>query len=109
MLSWRQEESLRTRDNTRAVAEGLENSAGFITSAAAIMVAVFIAFSLATVVVVKAMGVAIAIAVTLDATLARVLIVPSTMRLLGHLSSWAPAPIARAFAGWRAQHPENLQ
>ena len=108
MLSRMQEEWLRTGDNTRAVAEGLEKSAGLITSAAAIMVAVFVAFSLATVVVVKAMGVAMAIAVTLDATLVRVLIVPSTMRLLGHLNWWAPAPVSRAFAGWRARHPENL-
>ena len=40
--------------------------------------------------------------------LVRVLIVPSTMRLLGHLNWWAPAPVSRAFAGWRARHPENL-
>jgi uncharacterized membrane protein YdfJ with MMPL/SSD domain len=105
MLSRMHEEWLRTADNTRAVAEGLEKSAGLITSAAAIMVAVFVAFSLATVVVVKAMGVAMAIAVTLDATLVRVLIVPASMRLLGHLNWWAPAPVARAFARWWARHP----
>ena len=105
MLSRMQEEWLRTGDNTRSVAEGLEKSAGLITSAAAIMVAVFIAFSLATVVIVKAMGVAMAIAVALDATLVRVLIVPATMRLFGDLNWWAPAPIARAFATRRARHP----
>jgi len=44
----------------------------------------------------------------LDATLGRVLIVPSTMRLLGHLNWWAPPPIAWALAGWRARHPEDL-
>jgi uncharacterized membrane protein YdfJ with MMPL/SSD domain len=104
MLSRMHEEWLRTGDNTQAVAAGLEKSAGLITSAAAIMVAVFIAFSLATVVVVKAMGVAMAIAVTLDATLVRVLIVPASMRLLGHLNWWAPAPVSRAFARWRVRH-----
>jgi putative drug exporter of the RND superfamily len=104
MLSRMHEEWLRTGDNTRSVAEGLEKSAGLITSAAAIMVAVFIAFSLATVVLVKAMGVAMAIAVTIDATLVRILIVPASMRLLGHLNWWAPAPVARAFARWRARH-----
>ncbi|MGO8971715.1 MAG: MMPL family transporter [Myxococcaceae bacterium] len=108
MLSRMHEEWLRSGDNTRAVAEGLEQSAGLITSAASIMVAVFLAFSLAAVVVVKAMGLAMAIAVTLDATLVRCLIVPSTMRLLGHLNWWAPTPVARAFAGWRARHPETL-
>jgi len=107
MLSRMHEEWLRTGDNTQAVAEGLEKSAGLITSAAAIMVAVFIAFSFATVVLVKAMGVAMAIAVTLDATLVRVLIVPATMRLLGHLNWWAPAPIARAFARRRGRHSPN--
>jgi uncharacterized membrane protein YdfJ with MMPL/SSD domain len=105
MLSRMQEEWLRTGDNVRAVAEGLERSAGLITSAAAIMVAVFVAFSLATVVLVKAMGVAMAIAVALDATLVRVLIVPSTMRLFGNLNWWAPRPVARLFAVWRARHP----
>ncbi len=107
MLSRMHEEWLRTGDNTQAVAEGLEKSAGLITSAAAIMVAVFLAFSLATVVLVKAMGVAMAIAVTLDATLVRVLIVPATMRLLGHLNWWAPAPVARAFSRWWARHPNT--
>ncbi len=109
MLSRMHEEWLRSGDNTRAVAEGLEQSAGLITSAASIMVAVFLAFSLAAVVVVKAMGLAMAIAVTLDATLVRCLIVPSTMRLLGHLNRGAPPPVARAFAGWRARHPETLR
>ena len=107
MLSRMQEEWLRDGDNTRAVAEGLEKTAGLITSAAAIMVAVFAAFSLASVVVVKAMGVAMAIAVALDATLVRVLIVPSTMRLFGSLNWWAPAPLARAFAARRARHSSS--
>jgi uncharacterized membrane protein YdfJ with MMPL/SSD domain len=107
MLSRMHEEWLRTGDNTQAVAQGLEKTGGLITSAAAIMVAVFIAFSFATVVLVKAMGVAMAIAVTLDATLVRVLIVPATMRLLGHLNWWAPAPVARAFTRWWASHPSK--
>jgi RND superfamily putative drug exporter len=107
MLSRMHEEWLRSGDNTQAVAEGLEKSAGLITSAAAIMVAVFIAFSFASIVLLKAMGLAMAIAVTLDATLVRILIVPSTMRLLGHLNWWAPAPVARAFSRWWARHPTN--
>lgn len=107
MLSRMHEEWLRTGNNTQAVAEGLEKSAGLITSAAAIMVAVFIAFSFASIVLLKAMGLAMAIAVTLDATLVRILIVPSTMRLLGHLNWWAPAPVARVFTRWWARHPTN--
>jgi RND superfamily putative drug exporter len=46
----------RTGDNTHAVADGLERSGRLITSAAAIMVAVFAAFALADIVLVKAMG-----------------------------------------------------
>ncbi|MEI8256312.1 MAG: MMPL family transporter, partial [Deltaproteobacteria bacterium] len=86
---------LRTGDNTRSVAEGLERSGRLITSAAAIMVAVFAAFALAEVVFMKAVGVGMAVAVALDATLVRVLIVPATMRLFGDANWWAPAWIQR--------------
>jgi putative drug exporter of the RND superfamily len=90
MLSRMREEYLRTGDNTWAVAEGLERTGRLVTSAAAIMVAVFGAFGLARVILVKSMGVALAIAVGLDASLVRVLIVPATMRLFGDLNWWAP-------------------
>ncbi|MGE0520141.1 MAG: MMPL family transporter [Candidatus Binatia bacterium] len=96
MLARMREEYLRTGDNTWAVAEGLERSGRLVTSAAAIMITVFGAFALSRVVVVKALGVALALAVALDATLVRVLIVPATMRLLGHLNWWAPAALGGA-------------
>jgi uncharacterized membrane protein YdfJ with MMPL/SSD domain len=95
LLSRMQEEYVRSRDNTRAVAEGLERSGRLITSAAAIMVAVFGAFSLADIVLVKAMGLGMALAVALDATLVRILIVPATMRLFGDLNWWAPRFLRR--------------
>lgn len=95
MLSRMKESWERTGDNELAVAEGLEKTAGLITSAAAIMVTVFAAFALARVVIVQAMGVGMALAVTLDATLVRVLLVPSTMRLLGGANWWAPRFIKR--------------
>jgi RND superfamily putative drug exporter len=95
LLSRIREEWTRTHDNRRSVAEGLEQTGSLITSAAAIMVAVFAAFGLAQVVVVKAMGVGMAIAVALDATLVRVLIVPATMRLFGDLNWWAPRALQR--------------
>lgn len=95
MLTRMHEEYLRTRDNTQAVAAGLEQTGRLITSAAAIMVCVFAAFALASVLAMKAMGVALAIAVALDATLVRVLIVPATMRLLGDLNWWCPAAVER--------------
>jgi RND superfamily putative drug exporter len=93
MLSRIQEAWERTGDNTRAVAEGLEKTAGLITSAAAIMVAVFGAFAFASVVLVKAVGFGMALAVALDATLVRILLVPATMRLFGGANWWAPQPL----------------
>jgi RND superfamily putative drug exporter len=98
LLCRMQEEWERSRDNARAVAEGLERSGRLITSAAAIMVAVFASFAIADVVLIKAMGLGMAIAVALDATLVRVLIVPATMRLFGDWNWWAPGPLARLAA-----------
>jgi RND superfamily putative drug exporter len=95
LLSRIQEEYQRTGDNTGAVAEGLERSGRLITAAALIMVAVFIGFALADVVIIKSVGVGMAVAVALDATLVRALIVPATMRLLGRANWWAPSFIAR--------------
>ncbi|HEY1391300.1 MAG TPA: MMPL family transporter [Ktedonobacterales bacterium] len=93
LISRIQEEYLRTGDNRHAIAEGLERSGRLITGAAAIMVAVFLAFGLAEVVLIKSIGIGLAIAVALDATIVRVLIVPAIMRLLGHLNWWAPSPL----------------
>jgi putative drug exporter of the RND superfamily len=93
LISRIQEEYLRTRDNRHAIAEGLERSGRLITGAAAIMVAVFLAFGLAEVVLIKSIGIGLAIAVALDATIARVLIVPAVMRLMGDFNWWAPAPL----------------
>jgi RND superfamily putative drug exporter len=94
LISRIQEEYRRTGDNQAAVAMGLEKSGRLITGAAAIMVAVFIAFGLADVVIIKAIGIALAIAVAIDATIVRILIVPSIMRILGRANWWAPRPLA---------------
>jgi RND superfamily putative drug exporter len=99
MLSRMREEWNRSHDNRTAVAEGLEQTGRLVTSAAAIMVAVFAAFALARILVVKAMGVGMAIAVALDATLVRVLIVPATMRLFGSANWWAPRALQRLSLG----------
>ena len=93
LISRIQEEYRRTGDNQAAVAMGLEKSGRLITGAALIMVAVFLAFGLASVVIIKAIGIALAIAVAIDATIVRILIVPSIMRLLGRANWWAPRPL----------------
>jgi len=90
LLSRIRESYLRTHDNTRSVAEGLEKTANLITSAAAIMVAVFSAFAFAHVVMIQAVGIGMALAVALDATLVRTLLVPATMRLMGNVNWYCP-------------------
>jgi RND superfamily putative drug exporter len=82
-------------DNERAVAEGLTRSARIITSAAAVMVAVFFAFVVAGAPSLKELGAGLGVAILLDATLVRLLIVPAAMRLLGEWNWWMPRPLAR--------------
>jgi RND superfamily putative drug exporter len=94
LISRIQEEYRRTGDNQAGVALGLEKSGRLITGAAAIMCAVFLAFGLAEVVIIKAIGIGLAVAIAIDATIVRILIVPSVMRLLGRANWWAPRPLA---------------
>jgi RND superfamily putative drug exporter len=80
----------RTGDNTKSVAMGLERSARIITSAALIMVIVTGAFVSADIVFIKAFGLGSALAIAIDATLIRLMLVPSTMRLLGDWNWYIP-------------------
>lgn len=82
---------LRTGRNGAAIVEGLSRTGRLVTGAAAIMVVVFSAFTAAPVVFVKALGLGMALAIALDATVVRMLLVPSTMALLGRLNWWAPS------------------
>ncbi|HUH16641.1 MAG TPA: MMPL family transporter, partial [Methylomirabilota bacterium] len=77
LLSRIRERYLATGDNTRAVAEGVGITGGIITGAALIMVAVFGAFALGSVVMVKALGFSMALAVLIDATIVRGVLVPA--------------------------------
>jgi RND superfamily putative drug exporter len=97
LISRIQEEYRRTGDNQAAVAMGLEKSGRLITGAAAIMVAVFIAFGLSSFVIIKAIGIGLAVAVAVDATIVRILIVPSIMRILGRANWWAPGPLGSLY------------
>lgn len=95
LLSRVQEEWLRTEDNDEAVALGLERSGRIISSAALIVVVVTASFVTADVVIVKALGLCIALAVAIDATIVRALLVPATMKLLGHWNWWMPGWLNR--------------
>ena len=82
-------------DASRAVIEGVANTGRVITSAAAIMVCVFVSFVLNGNPVVKEFGVGLAVAIAIDATLVRCLLVPAVMVLLGKRAWWMPARLER--------------
>jgi putative drug exporter of the RND superfamily len=90
LLSRIREEYDRTGDNATAVADGLTLTARVITAAAAIMVCVFGSFVFGPEVSLKIMGLGLAVAVLVDATVVRLVLVPSTMELLGDWNWWLP-------------------
>ena len=86
-----------------AVAHGIKPTAGVVTSAAVVMVAVFSIFATLSSIEFKQMGVGLAVAVLIDATLVRAVLLPATMKLLGDWNwylprgcSWLPRVRARA-------------
>jgi putative drug exporter of the RND superfamily len=95
MLSRMKEEFERSGNNTTAVAIGLERTGRVITGAALIMIVLFGAGVTNQLVMMKALGVGMAIAIFVDATIARALLVPSAMRLMGRINWWAPAQLKR--------------
>ncbi|MET7426878.1 MMPL family transporter [Dactylosporangium sp. NPDC005555] len=95
LMSRIREEYDRTGDNTHAVAVGLQRSGRIITSAALLILVVIGLFSISGITFIKLIGVALLIAVLVDATIVRALLVPATMRLLGNVNWWAPAPLKR--------------
>jgi RND superfamily putative drug exporter len=95
LMSRMREEYVRTGSNEQAVARGLEGTARTITSAAAVMVVVFVAFSTSRVLPFKEMGLGLPAAVLIDATLVRTVLVPAAMRLMGDWNWWMPAWLDR--------------
>ncbi len=98
LLSRIRERYLAHGDNTRAVAEGIGITGGIITGAALVMVAVFGAFALSSVVLIKALGFSMALAVLIDATVVRGVLVPAFMRVMGSVNWWAPRWVQRGVA-----------
>ena len=90
LLSRVREEWLAGGDARGSVVRGLTSTGRVISAAAAIMVSVFLAFTLSHDVIVKMVGLGLAVAVFLDATVIRLALVPATMSLLGDLNWWLP-------------------
>jgi len=84
------EEYDKTKNNDEAVAYGLRTTAGIITGAALIMVAVFTGFASGRLGPLQQMGFGLAVAILVDATIVRTLLVPATMRLLGDKNWYLP-------------------
>ena len=85
----------QTGDNDLAVALGLQRTGRIVTSAAALIVVVFLGFAAGELLTIKEVGVGMAIAVLLDATVVRMLLVPATMKLMGRWNWWAPPAMRR--------------
>jgi putative drug exporter of the RND superfamily len=79
-----------SHDTTEAVASGVATTARIITGAALIIIVVFIGFAMGQLVMFQQMGFGVAIALLLDATVIRVVVLPSLMRLLGERAWYLP-------------------
>jgi uncharacterized membrane protein YdfJ with MMPL/SSD domain len=73
-----------------AVAHGIKSTAGVVTSAATVMVGVFLVFTMLPLVDLKEMGIGLAAAVLIDATIVRAVLLPATMKLLGDHNWYLP-------------------
>ncbi len=82
------EERRRGLSERAAVIEGLARTAGLITSAAAIMIAVFTAFTVGSYLVVQMLGFTLAVAVFIDATIVRMVVGPALLQLAGDWNWW---------------------
>jgi RND superfamily putative drug exporter len=91
------EERRRGLSERSAVIEGLARTAGLITSAAAIMIAVFTAFTVGSFLVVQMLGFTLAVAVFIDATVVRMIVGPALLQLAGDWNWW-PLGLYRARA-----------
>ena len=90
LLSRVREEYLATGDNEASVIRGISSTARVITSAALIMISVFLGFVLGEDPAVKMLGLGLATAILVDATIVRLVLVPATMTLMGHANWWIP-------------------
>ncbi|HSO02148.1 MAG TPA: MMPL family transporter, partial [Gaiellaceae bacterium] len=80
----------RGLDTEAAVSHGIRTTAGVVTSAATVMVAVFSVFAILPLIDMKEMGVGLAAAVLIDATIVRAVLLPATMKLLGDWNWYLP-------------------
>jgi RND superfamily putative drug exporter len=90
----------RGMDSDTAVRRGLQHTGRIITSAALLMIIVFVCFAFAEMGQIEQVGLGLTTAVLIDATIVRCLLVPATMTLLGRWNWYAPAPLRRLHDKW---------
>ena len=95
-----------THDNHEAVVHGLSTTARVITSAALIMVSVFLGFVTGADPSVKMLGLGLATAIFVDATIVRMVLVPAAMALMGDANWWLPRRLERVLPN---VHVEGLE
>jgi RND superfamily putative drug exporter len=108
LLSRVREEYVATGDNRTSIVNGIASTGRVITSAALIMISVFLAFVLGEDAATKMFGLGLATAIFVDATLVRMVLVPAIMTLLGDANWWIPGRLAVAFdpvSGVRLRSP----
>jgi RND superfamily putative drug exporter len=108
LLSRIREEYLNTGDNDTSVVRGIAGTGRVITSAALIMISVFLSFVLSDDPSTKMFGLGLATAIFVDATIVRLVLVPAAMKLLGNANWWFPAWLARLLPTERVQRPQPV-
>ncbi|MBO0607824.1 MMPL family transporter [Myceligenerans salitolerans] len=95
LLSRIKEDYDRTGDPTGSVPRGIARSAPLVTAAALILAVSFAIYASSQVSFLQQLGIGMALAVAVDATIIRGVLLPASMRLLGHANWWAPRPLRR--------------
>lgn len=95
------EEYVRSGSTQAAISNGLTRTAPVISGAAVIMIAVFLAFSVSAMIMLRNLGVALAIGVAIDAFAIRFVLLPAAMRALGDRCWWLPRWLDRVMPGGR--------
>jgi RND superfamily putative drug exporter len=95
VLSRVRESYLATGDNAKSVALGLQRTGGIVTTAAVILIGIFLSFATASIVTIKEIGIGLSIGIVVDTTVVRMILVPATMRLLGGANWWLPGGLNR--------------
>jgi RND superfamily putative drug exporter len=107
LLSRIREEYLKSGDSHNSVVVGLSNTARVITAAASIMIAVFLSYVTNPSPTLKTIALGLAVAVFVDATIVRMVLVPSTMELAGRANWWLPKWLDRILPNLHVDEPES--